>query len=134
MHLPCVAKYFQPSSEPRCPHCNDYWPHEIPGSCPCAARGLSPGLGEGLAGRTEGHLGTGSAQARALRVRVCVSRTHVLKWFLRDPGELPGMGGSGLDKSPTGSHPGMGGDPLSRLRRGGDQQGGARTEPSAGDT
>ncbi|XP_059934444.1 non-structural maintenance of chromosomes element 1 homolog isoform X2 [Mesoplodon densirostris] len=30
MHLPCVAKYFQSSSEPHCPHCNDYWPHEIP--------------------------------------------------------------------------------------------------------
>ncbi|XP_019505440.1 PREDICTED: non-structural maintenance of chromosomes element 1 homolog isoform X1 [Hipposideros armiger] len=30
MHLPCVAKYFQASSEPRCPNCNDYWPHEIP--------------------------------------------------------------------------------------------------------
>ncbi|XP_026982383.1 non-structural maintenance of chromosomes element 1 homolog isoform X3 [Orcinus orca] len=30
MHLPCVAKYFQSHSEPRCPHCNDYWPHEIP--------------------------------------------------------------------------------------------------------
>ncbi|XP_008839945.1 non-structural maintenance of chromosomes element 1 homolog isoform X2 [Nannospalax galili] len=30
MHLPCVAKYFQSASEPRCPHCNDYWPHEIP--------------------------------------------------------------------------------------------------------
>nr|XP_019573948.1 PREDICTED: non-structural maintenance of chromosomes element 1 homolog isoform X1 [Rhinolophus sinicus]XP_019573949.1 PREDICTED: non-structural maintenance of chromosomes element 1 homolog isoform X1 [Rhinolophus sinicus]XP_019573950.1 PREDICTED: non-structural maintenance of chromosomes element 1 homolog isoform X1 [Rhinolophus sinicus] len=30
MHLPCVAKYFQSSSEPRCPNCNDYWPHEIP--------------------------------------------------------------------------------------------------------
>ena len=37
MHLPCVAKYFQSNSEPRCPHCNDYWPHEIPGSCPQAA-------------------------------------------------------------------------------------------------
>ncbi|XP_029801862.1 non-structural maintenance of chromosomes element 1 homolog isoform X3 [Suricata suricatta] len=34
MHLPCVAKYFRSSPEPRCPHCNDYWPHEIPGSCP----------------------------------------------------------------------------------------------------
>ncbi|KAM6155342.1 non-structural maintenance of chromosomes element 1 homolog [Rhynchocyon petersi] len=30
MHLYCVAKYFQSSSEPHCPHCNDYWPHEIP--------------------------------------------------------------------------------------------------------
>ncbi|XP_036926782.1 non-structural maintenance of chromosomes element 1 homolog isoform X2 [Sturnira hondurensis] len=30
MHLPCVAKYFQSNSEPHCPHCNDYWPHEIP--------------------------------------------------------------------------------------------------------
>ncbi|XP_036316213.1 non-structural maintenance of chromosomes element 1 homolog [Pipistrellus kuhlii] len=30
MHLPCVAKYFQSNSEPRCPNCNDYWPHEIP--------------------------------------------------------------------------------------------------------
>ncbi|CAH6793075.1 Nsmce1 [Phodopus roborovskii] len=30
MHLPCVAKYFQSTSEPRCPHCNDFWPHDIP--------------------------------------------------------------------------------------------------------
>ncbi|XP_024600024.1 non-structural maintenance of chromosomes element 1 homolog isoform X1 [Neophocaena asiaeorientalis asiaeorientalis] len=30
MHLPCVAKYFQSHSELRCPHCKDYWPHEIP--------------------------------------------------------------------------------------------------------
>jgi hypothetical protein len=30
MHLPCVAKYFQSNPEPCCPHCNDYWPHEIP--------------------------------------------------------------------------------------------------------
>lgn len=30
MHLPCVAKYFQSNPEPRCPNCNDYWPHEIP--------------------------------------------------------------------------------------------------------
>ncbi|XP_008564840.1 PREDICTED: non-structural maintenance of chromosomes element 1 homolog isoform X2 [Galeopterus variegatus] len=30
MHLPCVAKYFQSNPEPHCPHCNDYWPHEIP--------------------------------------------------------------------------------------------------------
>ncbi|XP_048188670.1 non-structural maintenance of chromosomes element 1 homolog [Perognathus longimembris pacificus] len=30
MHLPCVAKYFRSAAEPRCPHCNDYWPHEIP--------------------------------------------------------------------------------------------------------
>ncbi|XP_007528016.1 non-structural maintenance of chromosomes element 1 homolog isoform X1 [Erinaceus europaeus] len=30
MHLPCVAKYFQANPEPHCPHCNDYWPHEIP--------------------------------------------------------------------------------------------------------
>lgn len=33
MHLPCVAKYFQSTPEPRCPHCNDYWPHDIPGTC-----------------------------------------------------------------------------------------------------
>ncbi|KAJ1067293.1 hypothetical protein K5549_010411 [Capra hircus] len=32
MHLPCVAKYFQSNSEPHCPHCNDYWPHEVPGA------------------------------------------------------------------------------------------------------
>nr|XP_038042663.1 non-structural maintenance of chromosomes element 1 homolog isoform X3 [Anas platyrhynchos] len=30
MHLPCVAKYFKAQAEPRCPHCNDFWPHEIP--------------------------------------------------------------------------------------------------------
>ncbi|XP_046943752.1 non-structural maintenance of chromosomes element 1 homolog isoform X3 [Lynx rufus] len=50
MHLPCVAKYFQSAPEPRCPHCNDYWPHEIPGSRPSGARGQggwgTPGDGE----------------------------------------------------------------------------------------
>lgn len=30
LHLPCVAKYFRSNPEPRCPNCNDYWPHEIP--------------------------------------------------------------------------------------------------------
>lgn len=35
MHLPCVAKYFQSNSEPHCPHCNDYWPHEVPGRPAC---------------------------------------------------------------------------------------------------
>lgn len=33
MHSPCVAKYFKSNAEPRCPNCNDYWPHEIPGWC-----------------------------------------------------------------------------------------------------
>lgn len=45
MHLPCVAKYFQSSAEPHCPHCNDYWPHEVPGLCLQAAR-FPPGLTE----------------------------------------------------------------------------------------
>ncbi|XP_062443837.1 non-structural maintenance of chromosomes element 1 homolog isoform X1 [Rhea pennata] len=30
MHLPCVGKYFKAQTEPHCPHCNDFWPHEIP--------------------------------------------------------------------------------------------------------
>ncbi|KAA0705442.1 Non-structural maintenance of chromosomes element 1 -like protein [Triplophysa tibetana] len=30
MHLPCVARYFKGRSEPHCPACNDFWPHEIP--------------------------------------------------------------------------------------------------------
>ncbi|NXI65937.1 NSE1 protein, partial [Anseranas semipalmata] len=30
MHLPCVGKYFKAQTEPRCPHCNDFWHHEIP--------------------------------------------------------------------------------------------------------
>ncbi|KFO33539.1 Non-structural maintenance of chromosomes element 1 like protein [Fukomys damarensis] len=30
MHRPCVAKYFQSSPDPRCPHCDDFWPHEVP--------------------------------------------------------------------------------------------------------
>lgn len=76
MHLPCVAKYFQSNSEPRCPHCNDYWPHEIPGSCPWGAGGLHPEVWEGLVAGPRGHLGMGSAQARAPHVRVCVSRTR----------------------------------------------------------
>uniref|UniRef100_A0A673MR71 Non-structural maintenance of chromosomes element 1 homolog n=1 Tax=Sinocyclocheilus rhinocerous TaxID=307959 RepID=A0A673MR71_9TELE len=31
MHLPCVSRYFRARSDPRCPACNDFWPHEIPG-------------------------------------------------------------------------------------------------------
>uniref|UniRef100_A0A8C1WJ68 Non-structural maintenance of chromosomes element 1 homolog n=1 Tax=Cyprinus carpio TaxID=7962 RepID=A0A8C1WJ68_CYPCA len=31
MHLPCVARYFRARIDPRCPACNDFWPHEIPG-------------------------------------------------------------------------------------------------------
>nr|XP_055046018.1 non-structural maintenance of chromosomes element 1 homolog isoform X1 [Misgurnus anguillicaudatus]XP_055046026.1 non-structural maintenance of chromosomes element 1 homolog isoform X1 [Misgurnus anguillicaudatus] len=30
MHLPCVARYFKGRTDPRCPTCNDFWPHEIP--------------------------------------------------------------------------------------------------------
>lgn len=30
MHLPCVAKYFQSNSRPRCPNCEDCWRHEVP--------------------------------------------------------------------------------------------------------
>uniref|UniRef100_A0A8C1WGP0 Non-structural maintenance of chromosomes element 1 homolog n=1 Tax=Cyprinus carpio TaxID=7962 RepID=A0A8C1WGP0_CYPCA len=30
MHLPCVARYFRARIDPRCPACNDFWPHEIP--------------------------------------------------------------------------------------------------------
>lgn len=46
MHLPCVAKYFQSNSEPHCPHCNDYWPHEVPGLC-LPATCFPPGLWQG---------------------------------------------------------------------------------------
>ncbi|XP_069544276.1 non-structural maintenance of chromosomes element 1 homolog isoform X1 [Brachyistius frenatus] len=30
IHNPCVAKYFKGRQEPRCPACEDFWPHEIP--------------------------------------------------------------------------------------------------------
>ncbi|XP_039860438.1 non-structural maintenance of chromosomes element 1 homolog isoform X1 [Simochromis diagramma] len=30
IHNPCVARYFKGKSEPRCPSCDDFWPHEIP--------------------------------------------------------------------------------------------------------
>ncbi|XP_034044339.1 non-structural maintenance of chromosomes element 1 homolog [Thalassophryne amazonica] len=30
IHNPCVAKYFKGRTEPRCPQCDDFWPHEIP--------------------------------------------------------------------------------------------------------
>ncbi|KAM4631589.1 non-structural maintenance of chromosomes element 1 homolog isoform 1-T3 [Discoglossus pictus] len=30
IHLPCVGKYFKGQAEPHCPHCNEFWPHEIP--------------------------------------------------------------------------------------------------------
>ncbi|XP_062999193.1 non-structural maintenance of chromosomes element 1 homolog [Elgaria multicarinata webbii] len=30
MHLPCLAKYFGAQTEPRCPHCKQFWPHRIP--------------------------------------------------------------------------------------------------------
>ncbi|XP_054849012.1 non-structural maintenance of chromosomes element 1 homolog [Eublepharis macularius] len=32
MHLPCLAKYFRPQTEARCPHCKQFWPHQIPGT------------------------------------------------------------------------------------------------------
>lgn len=32
IHNPCVARYFKGRSEPRCPACDDFWPHEIPGN------------------------------------------------------------------------------------------------------
>ncbi|KAM3623987.1 uncharacterized protein V6R79_017775 [Siganus canaliculatus] len=30
IHNPCVARYFKGTTEPRCPACDDFWPHEIP--------------------------------------------------------------------------------------------------------
>ncbi|KAJ8386186.1 hypothetical protein AAFF_G00176100 [Aldrovandia affinis] len=30
VHLPCVARYFKSHTDPQCPACKDYWPHEIP--------------------------------------------------------------------------------------------------------
>ncbi|XP_037546249.1 non-structural maintenance of chromosomes element 1 homolog [Nematolebias whitei] len=30
IHNPCVARYFKGKSEPQCPACEDFWPHEIP--------------------------------------------------------------------------------------------------------
>ncbi|KAM7009561.1 non-structural maintenance of chromosomes element 1 homolog isoform 2-T2 [Tautogolabrus adspersus] len=30
IHNPCVARYFKGRPEPRCPACEDFWPHEIP--------------------------------------------------------------------------------------------------------
>lgn len=30
IHNPCVARYFKGRAEPRCPACDDFWPHEIP--------------------------------------------------------------------------------------------------------
>ncbi|KAK5866203.1 hypothetical protein PBY51_020412 [Eleginops maclovinus] len=30
IHNPCVARYYKGKAEPRCPACEDFWPHEIP--------------------------------------------------------------------------------------------------------
>ncbi|XP_068606822.1 non-structural maintenance of chromosomes element 1 homolog isoform X2 [Brachionichthys hirsutus] len=30
IHNPCVARIFNGRAEPRCPACDDFWPHEIP--------------------------------------------------------------------------------------------------------
>uniref|UniRef100_A0A1A8CVI4 Non-structural maintenance of chromosomes element 1 homolog n=1 Tax=Nothobranchius kadleci TaxID=1051664 RepID=A0A1A8CVI4_NOTKA len=30
IHRPCVARYFKGRTEPHCPSCDDFWPHEIP--------------------------------------------------------------------------------------------------------
>ncbi|XP_054645724.1 non-structural maintenance of chromosomes element 1 homolog [Dunckerocampus dactyliophorus] len=30
IHNPCVARFFRGATEPRCPACEDFWPHEIP--------------------------------------------------------------------------------------------------------
>uniref|UniRef100_A0A3B5MIZ5 Non-structural maintenance of chromosomes element 1 homolog n=1 Tax=Xiphophorus couchianus TaxID=32473 RepID=A0A3B5MIZ5_9TELE len=32
IHNPCVARYFKGRVEPHCPACDDFWPHEIPGT------------------------------------------------------------------------------------------------------
>ncbi|XP_042293661.1 non-structural maintenance of chromosomes element 1 homolog [Sceloporus undulatus] len=35
MHLPCLAKYFHGQAEPRCPHCKQFWPQQLPGERAC---------------------------------------------------------------------------------------------------
>ncbi|XP_028843342.1 non-structural maintenance of chromosomes element 1 homolog [Denticeps clupeoides] len=30
IHIPCVARFFKGNSDPHCPECKDFWPHEIP--------------------------------------------------------------------------------------------------------
>ncbi|KAM3877090.1 non-structural maintenance of chromosomes element 1 homolog [Diretmus argenteus] len=30
IHNPCAARYFKGRTEPSCPGCNNFWPHEIP--------------------------------------------------------------------------------------------------------
>ncbi|XP_056134610.1 non-structural maintenance of chromosomes element 1 homolog isoform X3 [Lampris incognitus] len=30
IHKPCVARYFKDKEDPRCPACDEFWPHEIP--------------------------------------------------------------------------------------------------------
>nr|XP_056722520.1 non-structural maintenance of chromosomes element 1 homolog [Euleptes europaea] len=30
MHSPCLARYFQAQTEPRCPQCKQFWPHKLP--------------------------------------------------------------------------------------------------------
>uniref|UniRef100_A0A096MD80 Non-structural maintenance of chromosomes element 1 homolog n=1 Tax=Poecilia formosa TaxID=48698 RepID=A0A096MD80_POEFO len=41
IHNPCVARYFKGRVEPRCPACDDFWPHEIP-DFPAAFRESRP--------------------------------------------------------------------------------------------
>ncbi|XP_061455435.1 non-structural maintenance of chromosomes element 1 homolog [Rhineura floridana] len=47
MHLPCLAKYFQAQTEPRCPHCKQFWPHQIPEVSPAGSHRLSSTAKEG---------------------------------------------------------------------------------------
>lgn len=85
MHLPCVAKYFQSTAEPRCPHCNDYWPHDIPGKWPperswdgvavCGISVLRLGPESTLGGRAEEdseHEGYGWQPAEAQANTACL--------------------------------------------------------------
>nr|XP_057913158.1 non-structural maintenance of chromosomes element 1 homolog isoform X2 [Doryrhamphus excisus] len=32
IHNPCVARFFRGATDPRCPACEDFWPHSIPGN------------------------------------------------------------------------------------------------------
>ncbi|XP_006637164.2 non-structural maintenance of chromosomes element 1 homolog isoform X1 [Lepisosteus oculatus] len=65
MHIPCVARYFKGRTDPRCPSCNEFWPHEIPDlSCPSPQ---APSPGQAMAAKENTTQDTAPSRSKRLR-------------------------------------------------------------------
>uniref|UniRef100_A0A3P9MSM6 Non-structural maintenance of chromosomes element 1 homolog n=1 Tax=Poecilia reticulata TaxID=8081 RepID=A0A3P9MSM6_POERE len=71
IHNPCVARYFKGRVEPRCPACDDFWPHEIPDR----AHMTSPSSQQGSMNRTAS---TGITSSPTRRSEAARDSTRVL--------------------------------------------------------